>query len=175
MTTHVTINYWEFGSKFARLTVSAPYSAKTASSVNVTFRSRLKLLHLHSILPKDITTIKMRLLFSLAIQSAILWNLASGSSVPGQLFLNDASRKSSHSSAIDTSTARSMLAHILGLSQFYTLNPSNKEEIEEVNKFDSPNLEIFGESQNNGGRALVIIEGVSSPEGRHITPSCPDV
>lgn len=130
--------------------------------------SRLRL-RLHSTLTKNITTIKMRLSFSSVIHSAVLWNLANGFSVPGQVFLNDESRRLSHSSAIDLSTARSILVQILGLSQFYTLNSSNRQVIEQVNKFDSPSLEIFGTSQHKGGRALVIVEGFSSPEGKHMS------
>ena len=117
----------------------------------------------------------MKLPLTSAIQSAALWNLASGLSVPGQVFLNDGSRRLSHSSAIDLSTARSILAQILGLSQFYTLNSSNKQAIEQVDKFESSSLEIFGESQHNGGSALIIIEGFSNPEGRQKSLSCLDM
>lgn len=111
----------------------------------------------------------MRLPLSSVIHSAVLWNLANGFSVPGQVFLNDESRRLSHSSAIDLSTARSILVQILGLSQFYTLNSSNRQAIEQVDKFDSPSLEIFGTSQYNGRRALVIVEGFSNPEGKYIS------
>ena len=107
----------------------------------------------------------MKLFHSYAILSAILWNFASGSSVAGQVFLYGASQKPSDLLAVDLSTARSVFAQILGLSQFYALDPSNERSIEYIDGFGSPSVEVFGESRKSSGSALVIVEGFSSHEG----------
>ena len=111
----------------------------------------------------------MKLLNKVIAQVAVFQSFVSGSSLSGQVFLDGVSQGTSPFSAIDLSTARSIFAQILGLSQFYTLNPSDDRVIELLDGLASSPIEVFGEPQKSSGRALIVLEGLSSSEGRWTT------
>lgn len=66
-------------------------------------------------------------------------------------------------------TARLLLAQRLGLSQYHSLEDANEATLEILNTYGGEQPRIFDDEDQTWGddKFLLIIEGVSEPEGRH--------
>ena len=68
----------------------------------------------------------------------------------------------------DPKTARLLLAHRLGLSQYHSLKDADRHTLELLNEFGGTPGSLFDndEKEDESRRVLVIVEGVEKPDSK---------
>ena len=89
------------------------------------------------------------------------------------VYIFDASRNPSHSDlnppSINPQTARLLLSHRLGVSQYHSLNDADEHTIRLLNNYGSKQQTLYtsnnDEDHSSDRKVLVVVEGVEHPEG----------
>lgn len=74
--------------------------------------------------------------------------------------------------SISSITARLLLAHRLGLSQYHSLDGADEATIEVLNGFEGSREQIFLDEEKSTEKVLAFIENVEHPDGMHLTLDC---
>ena len=109
----------------------------------------------------------MRLIAGLVWAGAALE--ASLISAQALIYISDASRLSSKagSPSISPNTARLLFAQRLGLSQYHSLEGADESTLDILNTYGGEQQQIFAQDERppDPERLLLIVDGVSNPEG----------
>ncbi len=65
---------------------------------------------------------------------------------------------------VNPETARLILAHRLGLSQYHSLKGADEGTLRHLNELGGTQQMLFDDGAGDHGRLLIIVEGVQSPD-----------
>ncbi|MCJ1402625.1 hypothetical protein MMC11_005845 [Xylographa trunciseda] len=101
-----------------------------------------------------------------ALVSAVLTSSVYGATSGASVYTFGHGLAPSIADDVTPSTARLLLAHRLGLSQFHSLENADDLTLSALNRFSGPQISLFGSSEEEEKvhKLLVIVEGVEDPE-----------